>query len=83
MQPQTLDLVMIDGTAMHRVTNQFTLYQMDAQTVWDYGWTAYSQLLPTPGAALSLVQGQRSIHYPTSFITAETVPINFKSLSGT
>lgn len=53
---------MIDGTAMHRVTNAFTLYQMDAQTVWDYGGAADAQLLPTPGVALSLVPGQRSIH---------------------
>lgn len=83
MQPQILDLVRIDGTAVRRVTNHFILYQMDAQTVWDYGGAADAQLLPTAGAALSLISGQRSIHYPTSFITAETVPINFKSLSGT
>lgn len=31
----------------------------------------------------SSIPGRRSIHYPASFIMTGTVPINFKSLSGT
>lgn len=79
LQPQTLDPVMIDGTALHTAANHFTFYQMDAQAVWDYSRPADTLQLP----ACSLIPEWRSIHYLTSFITAQTDPINFKSLSGT
>lgn len=55
---------MIDGTALHRATNHFALYEMDAQAIWDYSETPNSCLYP----ALHAVWSQDRDQFITSVI---------------